>query len=101
MEETDNFNLNNEMKDENKVLYNDIPMSNKAKVINSSQEQEAKVSEKSDSKIDSLNKTVNKIEKTKKKVKKTSNKYNGPERNQFILLNGKSVFIDSNGNIVR
>lgn len=101
LEETDNFNLNNEMKDENKVLYNDIPMSNKAKVINSSQEQEAKVSEKSDSKIDSLNKTVNKIEKTKKKVKKTSNKYNGPERNQFILLNGKSVFIDSNGNIVR
>ena len=101
LEETDNFNLNNEMKDENKVLYNDIPMSNKDKVINSSQEQEAKVSEKSDSKIDSLNKTVNKIEKTKKKVKKTSNKYNGPERNQFILLNGKSVFIDSNGNIVR
>ena len=101
LEETDNFNLNNEMKDENKVLYNDIPISNKDKVINSSQEQEAKVSEKSDSKIDSLNKTVNKIEKTKKKVKKTSNKYNGPERNQFILLNGKSVFIDSNGNIVR
>ena len=101
LEETDNFNLNNEIKAENKVLYNDIPIANTDKIINSSQEQETKVLEKSDSKIDPLNKTVNKIEKTKKKVKKTSNKYNGPERNQFILLNGKSVFIDSNGNIVR
>ena len=101
LEETDDFNLNNEIKAENKVLYNDIPIANTDKIINSSQEQETKVLEKSDSKIDPLNKTVNKIEKTKKKVKKTSNKYNGPERNQFILLNGKSVFIDSNGNIVR
>ena len=34
-------------------------------------------------------------------VKKKKNKYNGPERNQFIILNGKSVFIDSRGNILQ
>lgn len=29
----------------------------------------------------------------------TNNKYTGPERNQFIFLNGKTVFIDENGYI--
>lgn len=29
-----------------------------------------------------------------------NNKYSGPERNQFIFLNGKTVFVDENGYIV-
>lgn len=45
---------------------------------------------------------VNKLlPKNKPDVKpiKASNKYNGPERDQFILLNGKTVFVDENGYI--
>lgn len=64
-------------------LKSDIKDNEKNNVVNTAKE---KVEKKEDSK------------KEKKEVK--SNKYVGSERNQFIILNGKSVFVDSEGNIL-
>ena len=44
--------------------------------------------------------TKKEIKTKKEEPKKKNNKYTGPERNQFIILNGKNVFIDDKGNIL-
>lgn len=82
-------------KNENKINYSETI--NRNSIPSNNIEKNMSIEEKVIKNITTPSKSQN----ISKGETKNSNKYNGPERNQFIILNGEEVYIDENGNIIR
>ena len=84
-----------QIKNENKINYSETI--NRNSIPNNNIEKNISIEE---TVIKNIN-TPSQSQNISKEEIKNSNKYNGPERNQFIILNGEEVYIDENGNIIR